>query len=77
MLVNLLSDTRTGLVTGTEPRPIHEKPDAGSRVAYLAQPGVVGRLSNCAGDWCEFDVGGRHGNILREHIWGTDPDESF
>jgi len=76
MLVRLLADTRTGLVTGAEPRPIHEAPDAGSPVRYRAEPGVVGRISDCAGEWCRFDVGGRRGFIRREHIWGTDPGET-
>jgi hypothetical protein len=31
MLVNLLSDTRTAIVTGNEPRPMHEAPNAGAR----------------------------------------------
>jgi len=77
MLVNLLSDTRTALVRGNEPRPMHEQPNSSARVLYRAQPGVVGRLSECSGAWCAFDVGGRRGYISREHIWGTDADESF
>jgi SH3-like domain-containing protein len=77
MLVNLLSDQRTGLVTGNEQRPMHESADAGSRVLYLAQPGVVGRLSQCAANWCEMDVRGRRGFIRADHIWGVDPGESF
>ena len=77
MLVNLLSDTRTALVTGNEPRPMHEAADPGSRILYLAHPGVVGRLSDCTGGWCGFDVGGRRGYISRDHIYGIDPDESF
>ena len=77
MLVNLLSDTRTALVTGNEPRPMHEAANGSSRILYLAQPGVVGRLSDCAGEWCALDVGGRRGYISRDHIYGTDPGESF
>lgn len=77
MLVNLLSDTRTALVTGDAPRPMHEEADESSRVAYLAEPGVVGRLSDCAGQWCRLDVRGRAGYIRTDHIWGTDPGESF
>ena len=49
---NLLSDTRTGFVTGDEPRPLHEAANEGSPVRYLAEPGVVGRLSECSGGWC-------------------------
>src|SRR5688500_199324 len=42
MLVNLLSDTRTALVRGSEPRPMHERPDLASPVRFRAAPGVVG-----------------------------------
>jgi SH3-like domain-containing protein len=77
MLVNLLSDQRTALVTGTEPRPMHETADGASRTVYLVQPGVVGRLEQCAANWCEMDVRGRRGHIRTEHIWGVDPNESF
>jgi SH3-like domain-containing protein len=46
-------------------------------VRYLAQPGVVGRLRGCAGDFCELEVGGRRGFISKDHIWGADPAEKF
>ena len=77
MLQRLLSDTRTALVTGDEPRAMHETADAGSKVRFLAEPGVVGRLSRCSGGWCMLDVGGRQGFIRAEHFWGLGPDESF
>ncbi|HEX6376498.1 MAG TPA: SH3 domain-containing protein [Allosphingosinicella sp.] len=73
MLQRLLSDTRTALVTGDAPRPMHQDPAANSRVRYLAQPGVVGRLSKCADGWCLLDVGGRRGYIRTDHFWGLDP----
>lgn len=75
MLVNLLSDTRTALVTGAEPRPLHEEPSDGSRIRFLAEPGVVGRISDCADSWCRLDVKGRTGFIRTDQIWGTDPRE--
>ena len=77
MLQRLLSDTRTALVTGGELRPMHETPDAGSKVLYRAEPGVVGRLSRCASGWCMLDVGGRQGFIRTEHFWGLDPGASL
>lgn len=77
MLVNLLSDTRTALVTGTERRPMHENPDAASKVRYYAEPGVVGRLSSCSAGWCELDVRGRRGFISMDHIWGVDSGETL
>jgi SH3-like domain-containing protein len=73
MLQRLLSDTRTALVTGDAPRPMHEAAQEDSKIRYLAEPGVVGRLSNCADGWCRLDVGGRQGYIRVEHFWGLDP----
>lgn len=73
MLQRLLSDTRTALVTGNAPRPMREDPAANSKVRFLAEPGVVGRLSNCAGGWCLLDVRGRRGYIRTDHFWGLDP----
>ena len=77
MLVNLLSDTRTAIVRGAAPAPLHEAPRAGSKIRYRAEPGVVGRLSECTVDWCRFDVGERGGFIRTGNIWGVDPGESF
>ena len=76
MLVRLLSDQRTALVTGTEPRAMHDEPNQDARVRYLAEPGVVGRISRCSNGWCRLEVGGKAGFIRTEHIWGTDPDET-
>ena len=75
MLVNLLSDARTAIVRGDEPRPMHERPDAASPIRFRAEPGVVGRIARCGGAWCRFDVGGRDGYIRTDHIWGVDPNE--
>ena len=75
MLVNLLSDTRTALVTGTEVQPIHEEPNASSPIRYRAAPGVVGRISQCAGGWCRFDAAGKRGHIRSDSLWGIDPGE--
>ena len=73
MLQRLLSDQRTGVVTGAEPRPMHENPAESASVRYLAEPGVVGRLSKCADEWCQFDAGGKQGYIRAAHVWGVDP----
>ena len=73
MLQRLLSDRRTALVTGDSPRPMHRDPAENSRVRFLAEPGVVGRLSKCADGWCLLQVGGRQGYIRTDHLWGLDP----
>lgn len=77
MLQRLLSDRRTALVTGDSARPLHRDPAEDSGVRYLAQPGVVGRLSKCADGWCLLEVGGRQGYIRQDHIWGLEPGETL
>lgn len=77
MQVNLLSDTRTALVRGDEPRPLHAEPTEGAAIRFRAAPGVVGRLSDCGGAWCRFEAQGRAGYIRKDHVWGVDPGESF
>lgn len=71
MLVTLLSDRRTALVKPGAPRPLHEKRDTASRVAFLAEPGVVGRIENCDGSMCSFAVGRRSGWIAQAEIYGV------
>lgn len=77
MLVRLLSDQRSGIVRGQAPQPMHESPSQASPVNYRAEPGVVGRVSDCADGWCLFDVGGRRGHIRVEALWGVEASESI
>lgn len=76
MLVNLLSDSRTAIVRGGEAQPMHERPDPAAPVRFRAEPGVVGRISQCADGWCRLDVGGRAGFIRADQIWGVGPGET-
>lgn len=76
MLVNLLSGIRTAIVTGGEARPLRDKPEDAAKVLFRAEPGVVGRISDCIGAWCKFDANGRAGYIRTDYIWGTDPGET-
>lgn len=76
MLANLLSASRTGIVTGgmTE---LRAQPSAGASVAWRAQPGVVGKLSECGNGWCRFDVHGQAGYVEQGRLWGTDAGETL
>ena len=69
MAARLLSRARTAIVTG-EVRPMRDEPDTSAAVAFRAQPGVVGRITDCKNGWCLFNVGGRKGWIQTDHIWG-------
>ena len=75
MLSTMLSDRRTGLVKPGEPRPIYLEASPTSKVRYLAEPGVVGQVSNCRGGWCRIKVGRREGFIRTGDIWGVAPKE--
>jgi SH3-like domain-containing protein len=76
MLVTLLSDTRTAIVRPGEPRPIHAEANAQSPVRYRAEPGVVGRISNCRQGWCRIKIGKREGHIRTVDIWGVSDGEN-
>ncbi|HEV2598129.1 SH3 domain-containing protein [Sphingopyxis sp.] len=69
MAARLLSRTRTAIVTG-EIRPMREEASLSAAVAYRAEPGVVGKITDCKNGWCLFDVKGRKGWIQADHIWG-------
>ena len=75
MLVTLLSDRRTALIKAGEPRPIRVTPDAGAKVHYRAQPGVVGRIDKCRAGWCRIEIGKRTGYISSGDIYGLSANE--
>jgi SH3-like domain-containing protein len=74
MLASLLAARRTAVITGTF-RPIREARDEGSRMLWQAEPGVVGRIAKCDGQWCRIQIGARAGFIRQDGVWGTNPDE--
>lgn len=73
---NLLTDARTALITG-DVRPLRDKPAAGAAIVWRAEPGVVGRVSQCAKGWCLFDARGRTGFVEVAHIFGVGTDETI
>lgn len=77
MQANLLSNTRTALVTAGDPVALRDRPQSTGRVQWRAAPGVVGRVSKCAGGWCRFDVRGMAGYVEAARLWGVDPGETL
>lgn len=75
MLATLLSTKRSAVVTGNGPAPMYKDPDGGAGLAWRAEPGVVGKISNCESGWCLFDVAGKKGYIQIDRIWGVDAGE--
>ena len=75
MLVTLLSDQRTAIVKPGNPRDIHVEATDASRVAYKAEPGVVGRIDKCQTGWCHIAIGKRAGFIRTSDLWGVGDSE--
>jgi SH3-like domain-containing protein len=73
---NLLTDQRTALVTG-DVRPLREKPVASAAIVWRAEPGVVGKVSQCTKGWCLFDARGRAGYVEVAHLFGVGTDEEL
>ena len=42
---------------------------------WQAEPGVIGRISKCDGQFCRIQIGEKVGYVEQTGIWGTDPDE--
>jgi SH3-like domain-containing protein len=74
MLGALISSTRTAMVQGTVTE-LRERPQFGARVTWRAEPGVVGRITQCARGWCKLDVKGQAGYIEASRLWGVTSDE--
>jgi SH3-like domain-containing protein len=70
MHVRLLSDTPTALVTGGI-TALRAAPNDGAATLYRAEPGVVGRLTDCSGGWCKMDVAGQKGFVRADSLWGA------
>src|SRR3546814_1985367 len=67
MAARLLSRTRTAIVTGGV-RSMRKTASPDAAIVYRAEPGVVGRISDCKPGWCLFDVKGRKGRS-EEHTY--------
>lgn len=52
-------------------------PQKGSPLVARLEPGVVVKLTECNGDWCEADYEGTEGWISQGEIWGAYPAEVF
>jgi SH3-like domain-containing protein len=70
MHVRLLKDDKTAIVVG-EIAAMHKQPSDSAPIVYRAEPGVVGRVSDCENGWCAFDVKGQRGYVETMRLWGA------
>ncbi|WP_375396797.1 SH3 domain-containing protein [uncultured Sphingomonas sp.] len=76
MQSNLISDSRTAMVTGVIAE-LKDTPRVAGKVQWRAAPGVVGRIGKCRRGWCWFDVHGRAGYVEISHLWGVEASEAL
>lgn len=72
MHVRLLSPVRTAMVIGKSNAELLDEPSPNSRVAWRAEPGVVGRIEDCKDGYCRMDIAGRAGYIDVRKIMGEE-----
>ena len=72
----LLSGVRTVLVT-QDMAEAFSQPDGGSDLLYQSELGVIGKLLQCAADWCRISVDGEVGWLRKDALWGVTSDEIF
>ena len=72
---NLLTGKRHIVVARGDVRPIRREPDPASALVARAEPGVIGRLTECREAWCRVETSSVSGWMRRADLWGVYPDE--
>ncbi len=77
---SLLSGRRTAIAApwqkGKDARiNLLAEPDQAARTLAMVEPGVVGTIRACDGDWCEMTFDGHTGWISQSLVWGAYPGE--
>jgi SH3-like domain-containing protein len=72
VLAQFLSPDRTAVVTGKGLAEMRSAAGAEGGVLWQVEPGVVGKLGECAGGWCRLDTGAGHiGYLDQNRLWGV------
>lgn len=71
MMARFLKRDRGAIVRGTTLVEMRDKASADAKLLWRLEPGVTGKLGDCADGWCHFDVDGRAGYVRQEPLWGS------
>lgn len=78
---SLLSGRRTALVMPwvkeKQAVPLYARASTGSGVVANLEPGVLGSLLSCDGEWCNFSVESISGWIEKVKLWGVYENEKI
>lgn len=75
---SLLSGKRTAVVVPAQNSalvPVYESPDAKAAESAKLQPGVMGSIKSCDGQWCLFAGKNFSGYVQQDRLWGAYPKE--
>ena len=77
----LLSGKRTAYVARPKNQPdfvpLYESADRISALRAVLEPGVLGAVKHCNGQWCRFAGSGFDGWIEQGRLWGVYPNEKI
>ena len=71
IVARLLNPARTAVVVGKGLAAMRAEGNEGAALRWNLQPGVVGKLGDCDGGWCELDVKGHKGWVEQKRLWGA------
>jgi SH3-like domain-containing protein len=79
---SLLSGRRTGIVTPWNRGKktdiaLRADADDSARAVALLEPGTMGTIRRCNGQWCEMEFSGHQGWLKQDLIWGAYPGETI
>lgn len=74
VLARFLSREKSAIVSGKELADMREKGDPSARLLWRVEPGVVGKVGDCANGWCSFAVDQRTGFVPQSRLWGATED---
>jgi SH3-like domain-containing protein len=52
-----------------------DEPDREARTVAVIEPGVVGTIKQCNGEWCQMTFDGHTGWLAQTQVWGAYPGE--
>lgn len=52
-------------------------PETTARIVARLEPGAIGAIRSCNGQWCEIEFSGHKGWLSQTQIWGAYPGESY
>lgn len=79
---SLLSGKRTGIAApwqrGKDAQiPLLARPEKGASTIAVIEPGVIGTIKSCNGNWCEMSFQGHIGWLSQSLVWGAYPGETI